>query len=768
MASIESLGIGSGLLTIELAENLINAERGPSEARLDAKKALVETRISAYGELKAKMDAFGSASAALSSSKTILKTTTSSSNEDAIVATTNSLAKPGTYILEVNQIAQNHSLASSRFDDLTTTLGTGVISFKFGETTFTDPAGDYDEFIHDTEQQEQSITISSSNNTLSGVRDAINKEDFGITASIVNDGEGYRLLLTSDQSGKEHSMEITVSGSNSLKALSYNASANDPNSNMLQTQAAQDAEFTLNGLSITSENNEVDEVIKGVTFDLRQTNTGEPATIRVTQDTAELTEKVQAFVDSYNEFKDTYKSYSIFNTTTETGGLLMSDSTLRTIDAQMRRVITSAITGMQGSTYQSLTDVGIYSDQHNSFRLTLNTSKFETAMKESANEVAGVFAVQGNTTDSLIEYISPGFYSKAGTYDIKIDQIATQATIITNSTDSLSFIDDIIIDANNDQFLILLDGNEANIDLIHGIYTNGEDLADMIQTAINNDETLSSKGSSVTVSFNTTEKNFNIISSKFGSDSELAILSSDINTGSTLGITAGDEGEASGNYINHLSGYNFSATTVAATQEVLEESGIDFSTVNATFSLQVNGVDALVNGLDFAITIDQDVSDDFDLSGELITDRNRSDVLDAIQEKIDATDLNGFVTANFDNNNRLIFSTAEDNGTQSIEITAVGTTVSDTLLGLNATDGPQNSGIAISGSPTFQLSYSNQTGNTATTDIVVPDGAYETSADLTAAIENAINTHADVIASTAPAKTDAGSVSLADPVDFST
>ncbi|BCE02273.1 flagellar filament capping protein FliD [Marinicellulosiphila megalodicopiae] len=768
MASIESLGIGSGLLTTELAENLINAERGPAEARLDAQKSLVEARISAYGELKAKMDEFGSAASDLSSSKSILKTTATSSNEDAITATTNSLAKPGSYIMEVEQVAQNHSLASKRFEDLTTTLGSGVMTFKFGETQFTDPAGDYDEFIQDIDQKTQSITISSANNTISGIRDAINKENFGVTASLVNDGEGYRLLLTSDQSGKDYSMEISVSGSSSLKALSYNENANDPDVNMKQTQNAQNAEFTLNGLEISSKNNEVDEVIKGVTFDLKQANIGEPATVRVKQDTDELTEKVQGFVDSYNEFRDLYKNYSKYNTATNTGGLL-NDSTLRNIDAQMRRVITGAVTGMEGASFQSLSQIGIYSDQNNNYALTLDNAKFSEAMKTSSIDVAGVFSVQGNTSDSLIEYISPGYYSKAGTYDVEIEKVATQASITTTPSMALAFMSTIPVDANNDQFTINLDGTEAEIFLTHGLYTNGEDLADMIQAAINNNDALSKKGSSITVSFNAADQNFEFTSSKFGSKSELAIVSSDINTGSTLGIITGNEGNAKGNYISNLSQYNFSATTLQAEQEVLENTGIDFSSDNASFTLNVNGTsDVAVDGVDISITLDEDISDQYDSEGNVSVDKTREDVLAHIQAKIDETVLNGHVTASFNNNNRLVFSTAETAGTQSIEIKTVGTNVTDSLLGLNATNGPQNSGLNLTGGAAFQLSYTNQTGTTDTSDIAIPDGLYETSGELTAAIENAINTHADVINSAAPAKTEAGTTSYADPIDFAT
>jgi len=762
MAAIESLGIGSGLLTTELAENIINAEREPSEARLDSQKSLVETKISAFGELKAKIDEFGSAASALSTSNNILKTAASSSNDGAIDATTNSLAKPGTYIVEVDQVAQNHSLASKRFDDLTSTLGTGVLTFKFGETTFTDPAGDYDTFTQDIDQAEKTLVITSSNNTLSGIRDAINKDNFGVTASIVNDGEGFRLLLTSDQSGKDYSMEISASGSTSLKALSYNSAENDPNTHLTQTQAAQDAEFSLNGLDITSKNNEVNEVIKGVTFEIKQSNTGEPATIRVTQDTDALTENVQSFVESYNEFRTLYQDYSRFNPATETGGLLLSDSTLRSINAQMRRVITDTITGMEGSRYQSLAEVGIYSDQNNNYQLKFDSAVFSKAMKDSANEVAGVFSVQGSTSDSLIEYINPGFHSQAGT----VSQIATQASITTTTNSALDFLSSLTVDANNDEFSINVDGNDADITLTHGSYATGDDLADMIQSAINNNDTLSKKSSSVTVSFDATNKRFDIISSKFGSDSEIAILSSDINTGSTLGIIAGSEGDAKGNYITNLSNYNFSASTVAAQQEVLATTAIDFSTDNATFTLQVNGVDGSVDGIDFPIIIDQDVGDEYDLNGEITTDRDRSDVLSAIQDKIDATTLNGFVTASFNSNNRLIFSTTEASGNQSIEIKAVGTNDSDALLGLSATDGVQTSGLSLTGGASFQLNYSNQAGSTTTSDISVPDGTYETSADLTTAIQTAINAHADVLASAAPAQTTSGATSLADSIDF--
>src|SRR5690606_22911685 len=125
-------------------------------------------------------------------------------------------------------------------------IGTGVLTFRFG-TTDIDGNGDYQGFTVNPEKASRNIVISSSNNTLAGIRDAINSANMGVQATIVDDGNGYRLLMTSTEGGAANSIELTASGTAGMAAFNFNASQQ----NATQTQAAQDALFSVNGLEVS-------------------------------------------------------------------------------------------------------------------------------------------------------------------------------------------------------------------------------------------------------------------------------------------------------------------------------------------------------------------------------------------------------------------------------------------------------------------------------------------------------------------------------------
>ncbi len=131
MASIQSLGVGSGLLTSDLVEQIIDAERAPVEARLDNKQAIAEAKISAYGEITSALSSFDDVLQSLKLPSTFNASTVSSSNEASVTGTASSLAAEGNYTVDVSQLAQAHSIASGSYEELTSTVGTGVLNFQF-------------------------------------------------------------------------------------------------------------------------------------------------------------------------------------------------------------------------------------------------------------------------------------------------------------------------------------------------------------------------------------------------------------------------------------------------------------------------------------------------------------------------------------------------------------------------------------------------------------------------------------------------------------
>ncbi len=244
MATIQSLGVGSGLLTSELVDQIIEAERAPVEARLDNRQAVAEAKISAYGEVTSALSTFDASLQALKLPSTFNASTVTSSNDTSVSGTASSLAVAGTYTVSVSQLAQAHSIASEAYEEVTSTVGTGVLNFRFGTTTY-GVGNTYDSFALNADATSKSIVITSANNTLAGIRDAVNKANFGVQASIVDDGSGYRLVFSSKNSGLKNSIEVTASGTDGLKALNYNLTSQ--NANLVATTATSTLDLSTGG-----------------------------------------------------------------------------------------------------------------------------------------------------------------------------------------------------------------------------------------------------------------------------------------------------------------------------------------------------------------------------------------------------------------------------------------------------------------------------------------------------------------------------------------
>ncbi|WP_189608148.1 flagellar filament capping protein FliD [Saccharospirillum salsuginis] len=757
MASIESLGIGSGLLTSDLVDQIIAAEREATDLRLDRREAEVESKITAYGEIRNVLGNVQSAAAGLSSSNLIQGTTATSSDESALTATTNSTADPGNYRVAVDQVASSHTLASKAYNSVSDTVGTGTLTFKLGTTSYDSGTGDYTGFEQDADYTPVSIDITSENNTLSGIRDSINKDVEGVTASIVYDGSGYRLLLTSDETGDSSSMEITASGDAGLQGLAYNAAQNDPASNMTETQRGEDAILRVNGLEIRSESNQVDEVIKGVTLNANQVTDG-TVNLNVSRNTGSVADKMEAFVEAYNQFRTVYDEVNKFDPEEQVAGLLLGDSTLRSVYSQVRGSLNAIVEGLTGADFRSLTDVGLETDQNDGFKLTFNRTEFEAALNANADAMAGLLANQQTPTDSQIRYVTQSDKTQPGTYDINIEQAATQATWSGLSSDALAFGSDLVIGGSNDEFSLELNGTSRTVNLEQGSYSTGDDLALMIQNSVNS--AFEGTGQTATINFDAANQSLSIVSSKFGSASTVNISGVDATLADTLGLAPAGQGQVSGQYFSSLSDAGFGATTLPGTQAVSEDQGIDFSTNTVSFDMTLGGTAA--DGT-HTITLDEDWADVLDTDGNVSVDRDREDVLTYIQSELNNAGLNGVVSAEFNSANRLVFSTDPAAGSQSITLSNINATGVD-YLGLQAGGG--NSGVTLSSDAEFSLSYSNRLSDVTSGTIAVPAGTYETGADLAAAIQSQVNADAAVAAGAAGATTTKGSRDLTNPIDF--
>ena len=536
MASIQSLGVGSGLLTSELVEDIIAAEREATDLRLDAKKAEFEAKISAYGAIQSSLDGLISASGALGDSDSFLLNTATSTNEGAVTASSDATATPGIHTVEVLSTARAHSLTSIRYDSVDEIVGDGTIDIRFGATTFS--GGNYDTFTENPERASAQITIDSSNNTLAGVRDAINAAGVGINAAIVDDGEGFVLVLTSDQTGEDHSMELTVTEGTTpgLAAFNFNATDNTPGTNLTQTVDADDATVVIDGITVTRETNVIQDVIEGVTFNVVGNNAGAPATVTIAQDTSAIVERMQAFVDAYNSVKQLTDDLTEFDEDEGVGALLTGDSTVRTLLSQLRKFMYRSVDNVASDNLRALVDLGISTDQNADFILQFNSSAFQSALQSNPNDIVALLADQTRASDTQISVTGFTSGTVAGSYDIEITTAATQAQYVGATTAGLAST--ITVDDDNDTLSVTVDGvSSGTVTLAQGDYSDGEALALQIQTQINQDSTLSAAGAEVSVTYDDANQTLVFSSTTYGSKSNIGIDAIDTNTTAEFGLS---------------------------------------------------------------------------------------------------------------------------------------------------------------------------------------------------------------------------------------
>jgi flagellar hook-associated protein 2 len=538
MASISSPGIGSGLDIAGIVNKLVAAEGQPTANRLDRKEANLQARLSAYGTLKGALATLQSKLDNLGKLATFQSRSASSSNQTAFTVTASSDAAAANYNVSIADLAASQTLTTdplAAFSSTTAAVGTGSLTFRFG-TTVSSPYG----FTQNTDKGTFTIDIDATNNSLEGIAKAVNEADIGVRASIINNGSGYLLAFSSTDTGAKNSMEITVNDSgdgnntdaNGLSNLAFNSAA----TNLQQTVAAQDASLTIDGVSVTSATNTVTGAIAGVTLNLLAAGNG---TANVSLDKGSVTRAVNDFVSSYNSLVKTIDSVAGYDAKTKRGGPLNGDAGILAIQGGLRRLLSTAVTGASG-TYSSLTGLGIATQNDGS--LSVDSSKLQTALDSHFNDLASLFAAVGQPSDSLIKYVSSTSSTAVGNYAVDITQLATQGSILGNTTGVLAntggtFTTPFVIDGNNDTFAVQVDGIQSGtISLTQKTYTTASELVAEIQTRINGDPALSAAAVAVNVTFDNATAKFKITSNRYGSASDVQFTSVGTNTASTLGF----------------------------------------------------------------------------------------------------------------------------------------------------------------------------------------------------------------------------------------
>jgi len=308
---ITAAGIGSGIDVESIITSLMEIERQPIEA-LNTKKSRLDVELSAMGRVKSSMNELATSARVLGDGTKFGPFKASSSDEDVVTATATGGSSAEYHSVEVLSLAQNHRMASGLYDSIDATVGSGTLSFSSGENNF-------------------DITIDGSNNTLIGLRDAINDslDNSSVAASILNVDGGSRLVLNAREGGTENA--ITIGGSSSMA------------SELTEITPALDAELIVDGFAVTSSTNSVSDVIEGVTFELVSVGKSE---IQTERDTASLRESLDTFVANYNSLRSGLNSLST--------GELQGDQLPRSVETAIRNIFIQDINLPNGKTISPL------------------------------------------------------------------------------------------------------------------------------------------------------------------------------------------------------------------------------------------------------------------------------------------------------------------------------------------------------------------------------------------------------------------------------
>jgi flagellar hook-associated protein 2 len=536
------MAIGATNLDINsIVSQLMSVERRPL-SKLDLQEASHQAKLSAYGSIKGAIADFQSALLGLNNAGAYQSLKATASDTTVFSASATSTAVAGTYSLEVTSLTQAQKLVAAGQTSTTDAIGTGAsttVTFDFGTISGTlDPdTGTYDPGASFTGNgnPSKSITIDSSNNSLQGIRDAINAAQVGVTATIVNDGSGtpYRLALSSNNSGASNSLRISVTGDSSVSDLL----AHDPTGtqNLSETVTASNANFKVNGIPVTKTSNTITDVIDGVTLNLSKVTTS-PVSLTVARDTSTVSSSISGFVKAYNDIVATLKNTSGYNAETKQGGILLGDSTVRQLQTQLRGMLNTAVVGTSGSLTR-LSDVGVSFQRDGT--LSVNQTKLNDAINNHFGDIASLFASVGKASDSLISFNTATSAAKPGSYAVSVSQIATQGKAVGGAlTLPIS-----ITAGVDDTLSLLVNGISASVTLSAGDYATGGALAAELQSKINGVSALSSAGVSVAVSSSSVDGALTITSLKYGSTSsvDIADIPGEANLRTLLGLAAPTE-----------------------------------------------------------------------------------------------------------------------------------------------------------------------------------------------------------------------------------
>ncbi len=527
---INQLGGGSGIDTHSLVEQLVSLEKAPQEKRLDKREELLQTQISDYGLLRSAIGNLESAVMALKDPATFNAKAVALPQTSLLALTKlDAKAVPGNYRVQVEQIAQSQSLLSDSFTSEGSQVGQGTLSFNFGDW-------DNGDFTVNTAKPGFTVTIDESNNTLRGLRDAINASGSGVQASIVSEGGVFRLQLTSP-SGQTQQLRITASeapGEPGLGTFAFN----ETEQAMTQLQEGKDALIRVNGLLLSRPSNHVTDVIPGLEMDVYNSSASEVVNINITADRSVAEDAIRDFVDTYNKFLKETERLVGFDAEIDDYGSLHRDALANSMLQSIRNMLGSSVPGLEGG-FSALANLGIRTKLDGSLEILEDGSgtDFRAAMDNNFELVKDLFVPKTSSNSSLIQVTGHSARTQPGNYEVEILSHATRGGFTGGPV-----VEGFPLDTTGKDysFRVRVNGVVADtLSLPDGkVYGSGEELAQDFQMLINQNSKLQAAFASVTVTFNGDTGALEFLSTEYGNESVVSFASVGADM-ADLGIAAG-------------------------------------------------------------------------------------------------------------------------------------------------------------------------------------------------------------------------------------
>ena len=392
--TISSLGVGSGLDANSIVTKLVELERQPI-ALLQKQADSIQSKISAFGQIQSAVSTMRDAAKKLANPE-IWNTTKATSTDAGVVSfSTSSGAQTGNYAVSVTKMARSQSVVNNtRLPSSTSTLGSGTLTFETGSWSGSSSPASFT-----ASGSPVTVTIAAGD-TLEKVRDKINSSGAGVIASIINDSGGARLVMSSRNSGAENGFRVTANdddGDNldgaGISALAYDLAAGSTTTGSTG-QNAQDAEATINGVTVTSKTNTFTNVLPGITFTVGKE--GGTATGSVTSDTDTISKAINDFATSYSSLVTLMRNNTKYDADSQTAGALQGDGTAVSILNQFRQQMGAS--SAASSVFGTLAAIGV--DTQTGGTLNVNSTKLTNALGSNLAEVKKLFSNVDNANSA--------------------------------------------------------------------------------------------------------------------------------------------------------------------------------------------------------------------------------------------------------------------------------------------------------------------------------------------------------------------------------